>query len=103
MRVILIPRDSVPAVKGLHGCKIKDVESKSKSSIDVEKLSEEPLVKISISGGDEKLAEDLIVLSAKHYISSQLPLPTDPVCVDEKTVASYDLHCFYFEMFSMAA
>ena len=93
----------MPAVKGLHGCKIKDVESKSKSSIDVEKVPEGPLVKVSINGGDEKLAEDLIVLSAKHYISSQLPLPTEIVRVDEETVASYDLHCFYFEMFSQAA
>ena len=103
MRIIWVPRESVPAIKGLKGCKIQDIESRSMATIDVEKLSKEPLVEVSISGGNEKLAEDLIIHAVKHYLASQLPLPLNPDYVDDKTVALYDLQCFYFEMFSMAA
>ena len=61
-----------------------------------------PLVDVKIDGGQEDLAEAIIILAVRHYLASQEPLPIKNCSVEPKYVAELDLNCFSFELLSMS-
>ena len=72
------------------------------SSILCSRTENGPLVDVEINGGEEELAEAILIMAVKHYLMSQEPLPLRSTSLDNKYVAELDLKCFFFEMNSMS-
>ena len=61
------------------------------------------LADIIIQGGDEQLAEAILILAVKHCIAAQAPLPERSGDISNLYVAELDMYCFYSELNHMAA
>ena len=103
MRKILVPAESVPSLLGLNGSKHQDTQKRTGSEIVVNRVQEDPLAEVKIKGGDELLAEALLILAVKHYFASQEPLPMEREETNEEDIVFYDLKCFITETISISS
>ena len=99
MRSFKVPEESVGSLLG-QGCQnMKDIMVKTGARVNIKRKFEEPLATVYILGGDESLAEALVIMAVKHFLAARCPLKKEDFCnVTESEIVAYDLRCLMSQM-----
>ena len=100
MRAFKVPEEALASIIGQEGRNLKDIVTQTGAKINTKRKLNNCLASIFINGGDEILAESLIVVSVKHYFASIVPLKrlSNVSSVSEEEIVSFDVRCFISEI-----
>ena len=73
------------------------------SKIDIMKMPGEILTDVMITGGDEDLAEAILVHAARHALAASRALMSREGRTEESQIVFYDLNYFFTELSFMSA
>ena len=73
------------------------------SRINFKRRQDDVLADVVISGGNEVLAEALIIQAARHFLAASSPLPKKPSDMAEDDIFYFNINCFISEIMSMSA
>ena len=101
---LTVPSESIPAIIGLNGSKVKDTQVKSCTTINISQQKDN-LHLISITGETEQkcnLARRILLHAVKHYFAS-LKTESPDNTIPGRAEALLDIHTFYTEILSRKA